>query len=111
MILTKNYKVKGAEDSAEDSERGQDATYIINITDLEGFTPLDVAIMNNNVRAAAELIQGGANINVSFILSYKTAKITKLNVIDCRKTPNSQSVTLTRTTGPFICPAPTDTWP
>ena len=111
MILTKNYKVKGAEDSTEDSERGQDATYIINITDLEGFTPLDVAIMNNNVRAAAELIQGGANINVSSILSYKKPKITKLNVIDCRKTPNSQSVTLTQTTDPFICPAPTDTWP
>ena len=67
MILTKKYKVKGAEDSAEDTE--EEDTGVIDTTDLEGFTPLDVAIMNNNVRAAAELIVGGANINVSFILS------------------------------------------
>ena len=67
MILTKKYKVKGAEDSTEDTE--EEDTGVIDTTDLEGFTPLDVAIMNNNVRAAAELIVGGANINVSFILS------------------------------------------
>ena len=67
MILTKKYKVKGAEDSSEDTE--EEDTGVIDTTDLEGFTPLDVAIMNNNVRAAAELIVGGANINVSFILS------------------------------------------
>ena len=70
MILTKKYKVKGAEDSTEDTE--EEDTGVIDTTDLEGFTPLDVAIMNNNVRAAAELIVGGANINVSFILRYKT---------------------------------------
>ena len=41
---------------------------IISTTNDEGFTPLDVAIINNNVRAAAELIVGGANINVGVIL-------------------------------------------
>ena len=105
MIVTKKYRVKGEENSEADDAEAQENGGLNN-TDLEGFTPLDVAIMNNNVRAAAELIEGGANIDVrpDRVTSIKY----QLIAIFCRKTP---SKTLTPTTGPFTCPAPTDTWP
>ena len=61
-ILKKEYRTKGSEVSSTEDFSSND---IIDLTDIEGFTPLDVAIMNNNVRAAAELIEGGADVNVS----------------------------------------------
>ena len=67
MILTKTDNRKGVVESEDNEEEGTDID-IISTTNDEGFTPLDVAIINNNVRAAAELIVGGANINVSVIL-------------------------------------------
>ena len=36
---------------------------LVNATNSENFTPLDVAIMRGNVRAAAELIESGADVN------------------------------------------------
>ena len=68
MILTKTDKRRGVVESEDNEEEGTNID-IISTTNDEGFTPLDVAIINNNVRAAAELIVGGANINVSVIWS------------------------------------------
>ena len=67
MILTKTDNRRGVAESEDNEEEGTNID-IISATNDEGFTPLDVAIINNNVRAAAELIVGGANINVSVIL-------------------------------------------
>ena len=67
MILTKTDNRRGVVESEDNEEEGPNID-IISTTNDEGFTPLDVAIINNNVRAAAELIVGGANINVSVIL-------------------------------------------
>ena len=70
MILTKTDNRRGVEKS-EDNEEESTGIGIINTTNDEGFTPLDVAIINNNVRAAAELIVGGANVDVSVISGQK----------------------------------------
>lgn len=41
---------------------------LIDATNSENFTPLDVAIMRGNVKAAAELIELGADVNVRILI-------------------------------------------
>ena len=48
---------------------------LIDATNSENFTPLDVAIMRGNVKAAAELIELGADVNVRILIMNVTTEL------------------------------------
>ena len=48
---------------------------LIDATNSENFTPLDVAIMRGNVKAAAELIELGADVNVRILIMNLTTEL------------------------------------
>ena len=48
---------------------------LIGATNSENFTPLDVAIMRGNVKAAAELIELGADVNVRILIMNVTTEL------------------------------------